>query len=139
MKLLLDTNIIVDILSQRSGYEESLEVMRFCEAKIAAGFVTTATVLDVMYILRKHINPENVRAAVQTLLTILDVEEIKKSDITGAFDTGMADYEDAVQAMCAKQSGAEYIVTRNVQDFQKSPVPAILPSEALRLLRKQPL
>lgn len=135
MKLLLDTNIIVDILSQRSGYEESLEVMRFCEAKIAVGFITTATVLDVMYILRKHINPENVREAVQTLLTILDLEEIKKADVTGAFEGGMTDYEDAVQAMCAKRCNADYIVTRNVHDFTKAPMPALLPNDILGLLR----
>lgn len=48
MKLLLDTNIIVDILARRIGYEESLDVLRYCEVKKTVGIVSTATVMDVM-------------------------------------------------------------------------------------------
>lgn len=135
MKLLLDTNIIVDVISARDGFEESLDVLKFCEVKKVDEVVSTATILDVMYILRKFINPEKVREAVQTLLTIVSVEEIKKSDIIGAFDCDMDDYEDAVQAQCAKRCGADYIVTRNIRDFNRSPVPAILPAAALELLK----
>jgi hypothetical protein len=47
----------------------------------------------------------------------------------------MKDFEDAVQSSCARRVKADYIITRNVKDFEKSPVPAILPSEALELLR----
>jgi predicted nucleic acid-binding protein len=135
MKLLLDTNIVIDILSKRTGYEESLDVLKFCEVKLATGVVTTATVLDVMYILRKHIRPENVKDAVQTLLAILEVEEVRKADIVNAFESDMTDYEDAVQAQCAKRNNVNYIVTRNIRDFDKSPVLAVLPGDALRILR----
>lgn len=135
MKLLLDTNVIVDILSRRAGYEESLDVLRYCEVKKATGIVSTATVLDVMYILRKHISPDSVKEAVQTLLAIVEVEDVKKADILGAFDSKMSDYEDAVQAQCAKRNKADYIVTRNSRDFVQSPIPAILPGDMARLLR----
>lgn len=77
------------------------------------------------------------REAVQTLLAIVDVEDIKKADITGAFDSEMSDYEDAVQAQCAKRNKVDYIVTRNVRDFSKSPVAAILPGDVLKLLRNE--
>ena len=135
MRLLLDTNIILDILTRRAGYEQSLDVLRYCEIKQAEGAVTTATVLDVMYILRKHISPENVKESVQTLLPIVNVEDVKKADILGAFDSEISDYEDAVQAQCAKRNRMDYIVTRNIRDFSKSPVPAILPGDVLELLR----
>jgi predicted nucleic-acid-binding protein len=135
MKLQLDTNIAVDIISRREGYVESLNVLRYCEVGRAEGFVSGATVLDVMYILRKHIKPEDVKTAVQTLLTIVDVVDIRKDDITGAFTSPMTDFEDAVQAICAKRNKADYIVTRNVKDFVRSPVIAILPGEILSLLR----
>ncbi|GHV12280.1 twitching motility protein PilT [Clostridia bacterium] len=135
MIILLDTNIIVDIISRRDGYSESLQVMRYCETGAAKGFITAKTVTDLMYILRKHIEPDSVREAVQTLLAILDVTDVLKSDITNAFKSEMKDYEDAVQASCAARIKADYIVTRNFKDFIKSPVPPIRPGDMAELLQ----
>lgn len=47
----------------------------------------------------------------------------------------MPDFEDAMQAAAARACGARHIVTRNVKDFERSPVPAITPQEALLQLR----
>lgn len=135
MKLLLDTNIVVDVISKREGYSDSLQVMKYCETDHAQGYISVTTVTDVMYILRKHASPDIVRDSVQTLLSILDVADVRKSDIIAAFLSGMKDFEDAVLASCARRIKADYIVTRNFKDFAKSSVPAILPSDILKLLR----
>jgi predicted nucleic acid-binding protein len=138
MRLLLDTNIIVDIISEREGYAESLQLLRYCEAKFAEGFISVVSIMDVMYILRKHKPREagrpSLREAMQIMLIILYTAVIQKSDISGAFTGDMDDYEDAVQANCAWRIGADYIVTRNLQDFTASLVPAISPREALEML-----
>jgi len=134
MKLMLDTNIVVDVLSRREGYEESLQLVKYCELGKVEGFVSAVTVTDVMYILRKHIDPSLVRETVQTLLLIVDVANVLKRDITSAFSSEMKDYEDTVQASCAERMKADYIVTRNINDFRKSAVPAILPSAALSII-----
>jgi predicted nucleic acid-binding protein len=127
---LLDTNIVIDVLSRREGYEDSLRVLRLCEAGAARGFVSTATVMDVMYILRKHLPADALRDAVRTLLTIVEVAEIQKTDILRAMESEMRDFEDAAAAFCARRIGADHIITRNVKDFSGSPVPAMLPAEA---------
>jgi len=134
MRLLLDTNIIIDIITKRKGYEASLQILKCCEINIADGFVTATTVTDLMYILRKHISPEGVRDVVQKLLVVIDVAGVLKSDISAAFLSGMKDFEDAVQASCAGRIKADYIVTRNAKDFAESPVSAILPEKAIKLL-----
>jgi predicted nucleic acid-binding protein len=131
VRILLDTNIVVDIISMRKGYENSLQILRYCEIGRAQGFVSAITVTDVMYILRKHIAPAEVREAVRTLLSIVEVADVLKSDITGAFLSDMKDYEDAVQVSCARRIKADYILTHNVKDFLHSNVPAIAPSQAL--------
>ena len=132
---MLDTNIVVDIISKRDGYEDSLQLLKHCELGNVNGFVSAITVTDVMYILRKHISPSLVRETVQILLLILDVANILKSDITSAFSSDIKDYEDAVQSSCAERVKADYIVTRNLKDFRESAVPAILPSKALQIIR----
>ena len=134
MRFLLDTNIVVDIITKREGYEESLCLLKNCEVKRAEGFVTATTVTDVMYILRKHIRPEDVREAVKTLLLIVDVAGVLKSDIKAALLSGIKDFEDAVQASCAGRIKSDFIVTRNAKDFTDSTVPAIQPDEAIRLV-----
>ena len=134
MKLMLDTNIVVDIISRREGYEDSLKLLKYCELGMAQGFVSAITITDVMYILRKHIAPNLVHEAVQTLLLIVDVANVLKSDIISAFSSEMKDYEDAVQSSCAGRIGADYIVTHNLKDFGKSMVPAISPSDVLKIL-----
>lgn len=134
MKLLLDTNILVDILSKRAGYEDSLRILQFCEAGRVEGYVSAVTVTDVMYILRKHITLERVREALPTLLSVVDVADVTRSDIRGAFSCDMRDFEDAVQAMCAKRIDADYVVTRNLKDFENAPIQAISPAEITVLL-----
>ena len=134
MKLLLDTNIIIDVLTKRQGYEESLALIKHCELGKASGFISATTVTDVVYILRKHIPPADVRDAVQTLLVIVDVAGVLKGDISAAFLSNMQDFEDAVQSACALRIGAAYIVTRNLKDFEASPVPAASPGAVLDIL-----
>jgi len=134
VNILLDTNVVVDIISKRDGYADSLQVLAYCETGRAKGFVSAVTVTDVMYILRKHISPDAVRSAVQTLLLIVNVEDVLKSDISTAFKSDVRDFEDAVQVSCAGRINADYIVTRNVKDFGNSAVPAISPVDILKIL-----
>lgn len=134
MKILLDTNIIIDNLSRRDEYGESLQILKLCENGFLEGIITTVTVMDVMYIMRKHLGSAEVRSAVQILLQIVDVVPVLKSDINTAFMADFSDFEDAVQASCAARVRVDYIVTRNVNDFRKSPVLAISPSDILKIV-----
>lgn len=136
IRLFLDTNIIVDVITKRKGYEDSLQILRYCETTRAVGWISAISVTDVMYILRKYGTPKTVREAIQTLLAIVDLADVLKSDILSAFGGNMQDFENAAQASCARRVKAEYIITRNFKDFRASSVPAISPGEALKLLSK---
>ncbi len=134
MKLLLDTNIIIDNLARRDEFGESLQILTLCENGYVEGVVTTVTVMDVMYILRKYLVPDEMREAMRMLLQIVDVVPALKSDITTALAGTLSDFEDAVQASCAARVKADYIITRNVKDFTESRIPAIQPADMLKLL-----
>jgi len=134
MTLLLDTNIIMDILTMREGYEDSLRVMKLCEVKMISGVVSATTVTDVIYILRKYMPTEDARKAVQTLLSVVDVVGTLKNDILTAFTSNVPDYEDAIQESCAARINADYIVTRSTRHFHNSKVPVLLPGDIPGLL-----
>jgi hypothetical protein len=60
---------------------------------------------------------------------------VDQAVIEQALNLPYKDFEDAVQMMAAVRSGAEYLVTRNVQDFKAGPLPVIQPVELLAILR----
>jgi len=110
MNIFLDTNVIVDVLSKRSGYEASLDCLLACEAGLVRGFVSTSSITDIVYILRKYISPEKAKMHTENLLTYIEMAIIEPQDIMGAF-------------------------SHHMKDFLDSPVPAIAPPDFLRLLQ----
>lgn len=45
--------------------------------------------------------------------------------------------KDCLQDECAKGIGADYIITRNIKDFEQSKVPAITPEQFLEIMEKE--
>jgi len=135
VRILLDTSIIIDNLACRDEHGESLQVLDLCENGVLEGIITTVTVMDTMYTMRKHLKPAEARNAVQILLQIVGVVPVLRSDLNAALTGDSPDFEDAVQASCAARVKADYIVTRNVGAFKRSFVPAVVPGDFLRMLK----
>lgn len=60
----------------------------------------------------------------------LEITSVDSADIYQSYDTKWKDFEDGVQYASAKRWGADYIVTRNVKDFEESNGDVITPDEA---------
>jgi predicted nucleic acid-binding protein len=136
MKIMLDTNIILDVLLKRDPfYKDGAEIFRMAERGEISAFVTASSITDIFYIARKRIGGESAKDAIKKLLEIVDVVSVIKYDIKKALDLAFSDYEDALQAQCAKKIRANYIVTRNEKDFKISPVKTISPEKFLKLYR----
>jgi len=132
MKVLIDTNILLDVLCNRPGLSDSSsKVWKYSETGLINGIVCALAIPNIVYILRKELKPDMVHEILQKLDLIFDVSDLKASDLRKALTLGMKDYEDAVQAACAQRNKVQYIVTRNLKDYIDSPVPAIKPEELL--------
>ncbi len=136
MRILLDTNVIIDNLARRDEYGESLEILTQCEIGVLEGIITTVTLMDVMYIMRKSLSTGELRESAKMLMQIVDVVPVLKSDISAALISKISDFEDAVHASCAARSKADCIVTRNTKHFHGASIPSVLPGELLNRLRK---
>lgn len=132
MKVLIDTNVILDVLCNRPDFvENSSKVWKCCEIDKAEGYVSALSIPNIVYILRKELNPEKTRQLIQQIMMIFEVADLKTSDLKNAADMLTCDFEDAVQMCCAERLKADYIITRNIRDFKESNVPALKPSEFL--------
>ncbi len=136
MKLLIDTNVILDACLSREPWNRAAEkIILACAEEKITGCITASSVTDVYYVLHKALHStEQAKQAVLKMLAILTVLDVTGSDCEKAFELSMPDYEDALLAYCAKRHRVEWIVTRNPKDFEGSPVKVIDPREVLKKL-----
>lgn len=134
MTVFLDSNIILDILLKNADfYEESKKVLELSDSKPIDFYVSAASITDIFYILNKRLNnKEETKRHLQDLLEIVSVAGIDETCIKNALNSSWKDFEDAVQHESSIQIGADYLVTRNTDDFKSSMVRIISPSEFLK-------
>ena len=132
MRVLIDTNIILDLLCNREGLaEDAARVFKLCETQQIEGYVSALSIPNIVYIMRKELDRERTGEIIQTLSSILTIADLKGGDMPKAAALPMDDFEDALQSVCATRVRADFIVTRNLKDFHNSKVPAIKPGELL--------
>ena len=132
MVLLIDANIILDVLLNRPDYvKDSAMIWKLCETEQMKGYVSTLTFANMVYIMRKQLDPEKIEDVFHKLNLIFEFADFSVSDLTHAADLNWNDFEDAVQSVTAERIHADYIITRNVRDFSKSRVMAFTPPELL--------
>ncbi len=134
MKLVFDTNVILDVLARREPFfDASLQSLEFIGRKGVSGAITANIVTDVFFLYKKH-QPDRgkCKEAIRTLMNALEVLDTTRALCLLALDSSMSDFEDAVVAESAKLWSADFIVTRDGHGFDISPVKAITPAELLR-------
>jgi predicted nucleic acid-binding protein len=132
MKALFDTNVVIDYLVQRQPfYESARDLLKKVLAGEIEGVISAGTVTDIYYIVAKHIGAKQAVNTIKDLVEVLEIADTKALDIEEALKLDFPDFEDAVQCAVAIRLKAEYIFTRNVKDFQRSPVAVISPAAFL--------
>ena len=136
MKLLIDTNVVLDVLCNRKDFvENSSKVFKLCETKKFDGYLSAISVPNIAYILRKELSIEKLKSIIVKLNIIFSIIELKPKDLILATDLDFKDYEDALQSVCAKRIKADFIITRNTKDFKNSPVKAITPEQLFNRIK----
>ena len=140
MKLLIDANILLDILQKREPhYKYSSIIWKLCETGKAEGYVSVLTFMNMVYILRKELTPEKISDTYKALSLIFSFEDLTENDVRNAASMELKDFEDAVQIQTAQRVGADFIITRNVKDFMKSPISAFSPEELIQRIELENL
>lgn len=134
MKVLVDTNIVLDFLLRREPF---LQDARLLFQAIATGqiigYVTATTVTDIFYIAQRQTRSiEQARQAVSETLTAMTICPVNRTVLEQAFSMNLADFEDAVQIACAMNQGLEVIATRDQQGFLHSPISVVTIVDLLR-------
>jgi len=132
VRILLDTNVVLDFILLRPNHsaEASAIFDRLDNDEIEV-FVAAISVTNIFYITKRVTDHANAFKAVRFLLDAVEFCDADKNLLEDAYALGFKDYEDAVQCASAVAKGLDAIVTRNTQDFVKSPIQVYSPAEFL--------
>ena len=133
--MLLDTDILIDVALDRHPHaESSSELLDRIERSSRRAFVTWHTLSNFYYLVTPARGDADTRDFIAELVRFVAVAPADTPALRYAVSLPIRDFEDAMQVAAARACGAGHIVTRNVRDFGRSPIPAITPGEALAQL-----
>lgn len=136
MRVLLDTNILLDHLLQRAPWaEQAAAIWQAVDQGRLRGHVTATVITDVFYIARRHTDLATAHAAVRICLATFEVITVDRYALQQALTLPGSDFEDNVQIACAVIAELDALVTRDPGGFRASPVPVLSPAELLQRLR----
>ncbi len=134
-QVLVDLNVIIDVLQNRQPfYEDSAGVVDAVARGEVVGWLAAHSVTTLFYVISRTRNRETAVQAVTSLLEWFTVAKVDDTIIREALSLSWKDFEDAVQMASAGAEGVDYLITRNIKDFQSGPVPVIQPAAFLALL-----
>lgn len=131
-KLLVDTNIVIDLLQKREEfYEEAQELFTLADKKKVKLFISSLTIANTHFLLSRYYNSNDTRKILAKFKVLVDVLPLDDKIIELALASDLKDFEDAIQFFTAIENNAGIIITRNKKDFRKQNIPILTAKEYL--------
>ena len=138
-RVLIDTNVILDLLSKREPYHlECQKIFSLGDMKLVDLVISSLSLVNVHYVLNDRMKMKDVRSVVGRFKVLVSTYELNDKIIELALNnTDFRDFEDGIQYYTALEAQCESIVTRNLKDFKKSSIPVFSPKEFLAKLEAE--
>ena len=133
--VLVDINVILDVLQKREPfYGTSALLLAALERGAADGYVAAHSITTLFYLLQKGKSSSEARATITSLLQIFKIVPVDQETIEQALNLEFRDFEDAVQMISALRNKIDFLITRNVKDYQPALLPVLQPVDFLETL-----
>lgn len=118
MRVLLDTNIVLDGLLEREPFfRDAKALFQAIRSGQVEGYITATTLTDIFYIARKAKGVAVARQDIFALLALMHICTVNRSILETAISSNLPDFEDAVQLACALNENLDAIISRDIQGF----------------------
>lgn len=139
MKILFDTNVILDVLLDRDPFVGPASILfSFVENGKIEGYVSASSITTIHYLATKIMGAQKSRQTIRKILELLAVSPVNRIVLAAALDSKMKDYEDAVIYQAAYHGGCHAVVSRNKKDFKPTEIPIYTPSELIKIIQNNP-
>jgi predicted nucleic acid-binding protein len=114
VKLLIDTNVILDVFLLREPNSiVALEIFKLIKSEKVEAFTTASSITDIYYITEKRLGENKARTALRNLINLLGIISVEGEDCVQALDLPLPDFEDALVTVCATKADIDYIITND--------------------------
>lgn len=132
MNVFADTNVLLDVLAQREPfYTDSARIWTLAETGLITGLASSLSLPNLFYILRRGSGRPTAHGAMSILRDIFSLVPLDSQIVNQAIDSGIDDFEDAIQFFSAVRAGADVIVTRNARHYPSADIAIQSPAEFL--------
>ena len=133
-RLLVDTNIVIDLLAKREKFlTEAQELFTLSDKKEVKLYVSSLTFANTHYILSQSLKINDSRKILRKFKVLVEVLPMDDKIIDLSLDSDFKDFEDAIQYYTALENNLELILTRNLKDFKLSRIPVLTAKDYLQL------
>lgn len=132
-KILIDTNIILDLLAKRKNfYLDSMKIFSLADNNKAKLYISTLSIANSHYILHDMMKVKKAREILGKFKVLVNSVSLRDKIIELALnDSNFKDFEDGIQYYSALDAKCDLILTRNIKDFKNSKIPVMKPIEFL--------
>jgi predicted nucleic acid-binding protein len=135
MKVLIDTNVVLDVLINNAAFfANSKKIFDFAEQKRITGFISASAITDIYYIAQRKFGKKTIKEAIKKVLKIFYPATVTDNNIYQALDLDWDDFEDSVQYIVGEGLSVDYIVTRNTKDFASGSIPVVTPERFIETI-----
>ena len=132
-KLLVDTNVVLDLLAKREPfYDSAAKLFSLADKKKVELSISSLTFANTGYVLTRLKAADRSREILRRFRVLVKVLSLDDKVIDLALnDLNFKDFEDGLQYYSALENGQDMIITRDLNDFKESRIPVMTPEEYL--------
>jgi predicted nucleic acid-binding protein len=134
MKVLIDINVFMDVLTKRAGWFESFTTIDVLKPQGSTGYISALTVAVLQFLRLKKVGEMQARTEVKAITQDFEIIPLTRPIIFEALDSPLPEFEDNIQFYSAKELQVDYLITRNKKHFIQQDISVVTPEEFLRII-----
>jgi predicted nucleic acid-binding protein len=132
VKILVDVNVFIDVMTKRANWEGSLRILNLVRRSPDVEGWASALTVPLLYFFRLRVADERqARADAQASVRGFGLVPLNEELISKAIASALPDFEDNIQLASAEAIAADHVITRNKKHFQPSQISIMTPEEWL--------
>lgn len=132
MKILLDTNIVLDLLLEREPFcNEAKDIFGMIELDKISGFLCATSITTIYYLISKNVDKSKADDIIDKLLQLFYIADVNKNILIKSLKNNGKDFEDSVIYTSAEYFNIDIIITRDKKGFKQSNIRVLKPSDFL--------
>jgi len=133
MKAFVDTNVLLDLICHRDGFEQdAISIFKLCVREQIRLSVSTLTMINANFTAHRYgYSWGEIKEVLKEISNYVEIVAMDSAAFMNAINSDMLDLEDAVQYFSALEAGVDCIITRDIKGYELSAIKVCTPRDFL--------